>query len=79
MEDAPTLLRIPKSECPDIGIRPPKHIMAQIMVQYGRPSCSCGTECVRSSFGRTIVGKAIRESSVEIRLGQSSKLGMFVR
>ena len=25
MEDAPTLLKIPKSKCPDIWIRPPKH------------------------------------------------------
>ena len=25
MEDAPTSLKIPKSECPDIWIRPPKH------------------------------------------------------
>ena len=25
MEDAPKLLKIPKSECPDIWIRPPKH------------------------------------------------------
>ena len=25
MEDAPTLVKIPKSECPDIWIRPPKH------------------------------------------------------
>ena len=25
MEDAPTLLKIPKAECPDIWIRPPKH------------------------------------------------------
>ena len=25
MEDAPTLLKIPKSECPDIWLRPPKH------------------------------------------------------
>ena len=25
MEDAPTLLKFPKSECPDIWIRPPKH------------------------------------------------------
>ena len=25
MEDAPTLLKIPKSECPDIGICLPKH------------------------------------------------------
>ena len=25
MEDAPKLLKIPKSKCPDIGIRPPRH------------------------------------------------------
>ena len=25
MEDAPSLLKIPKSECPDIWIRPPYH------------------------------------------------------
>ena len=37
-EDAPKLLKIPKSECPDIWIRPPQ--MAHIMVQYGRPSRS---------------------------------------
>ena len=35
MEDAPKLLKIPKSECPDIWIRLPR-----LMVQYGRPSCS---------------------------------------
>ena len=40
MDDAHKLLKIPKSECPDIWIRLPRHKMAQIMVQYGRPSRS---------------------------------------
>ena len=40
MEDAHKLFKIPKSECPDIWIRLPRHKMAKIMVQYGRPSCS---------------------------------------
>ena len=40
MEDAPTLLKIPKSECPDIWTRLLKHKMAKIMVQHGRPSRS---------------------------------------
>ena len=40
MEDAHKLLKIQKSECPDICIRLPRHKMAKIMVQYGRPSCS---------------------------------------
>ena len=34
MEDAPKLLKIPISECPDIWIRLPKHKMAQIMVTH---------------------------------------------
>ena len=34
MEDAPKLLKILKSECPDIWIRLPRH---NLMVQYGRP------------------------------------------
>ena len=37
MEDAPKLLKIPKSECPDIWIRLPRH---KWPVQYGRPSRS---------------------------------------
>ena len=59
MEDASKLLKIPKSECPDIWIRLPRHKMAQIMVQNRRHSCSSRKESIRSSSGRTVVGKAI--------------------
>ena len=50
--------------------------MAKIMVQYGRPSCSSWTKSVRSSFGRTIMGKAIWENPFETWLEENSKLGM---
>ena len=50
--------------------------VAQILVQYWRSSCSSWAESVRSSFGRTIVGKAIWESPFEKWLGENSKLGM---
>ena len=50
--------------------------MAKIMVHYGRPSRSSWTKSVRSSFGRTIVGKAIWENPIETWLGENSKLGM---
>ena len=50
--------------------------MAQIMVQYGRPSRSSWAKSVRSSFGRTIMGKAIWEYPIEAWLGENSKLGM---
>ena len=36
MEDAPSLLKIPKSECPDIWIRLPKHKWPKSWVQYGK-------------------------------------------
>ena len=59
MKDAHKLLKIPESECPDILDSSTTTQMAKIMVQYGRPSCSSRAESVRSSFGRTIMGKAI--------------------
>ena len=75
MEDAPTLLqlRIPRylDTCTETR-------MAKIMVQYRRHSCSSWTKCVRSSFGRNVVGKAIRESSIEVQLWESSDLGMLL-
>ena len=37
MKDAHKLSKIPKSECPDIWIRLPRHKWPKIMVQYGRP------------------------------------------
>ena len=40
MEDAHKLLKIPKSECPDILDSSTTTKMAKIMVQYGRPSRS---------------------------------------
>ena len=52
--------------------------MAQIMVQYGRPSCSSWAESVRSSFGRTVMGKAIWENPIEIRLGTPWKRTILI-
>ena len=76
MEDARKLLKIPNSECPDIWIRLPQHRWPTCMVQYGRSSRSSWTESVRSSFGRTIRGKAIWENPIETWLGENSKLWM---
>ena len=50
--------------------------MAKIMVQHRRPSRSFWAKSVRSSFGRTIMGKAIWENSIETWLGENSKMGM---
>ena len=50
--------------------------VAKIMVQYGRSSCPSWKESVRSSFGRTIVRKAMWENLIETWLGENSKLWM---
>ena len=63
MKDAPKLLKIPKLECPDIWIRLPRHKWAKIMVQYGRSSRSSWAKSVRSSSGRTVMGKAFLRGS----------------
>ena len=58
MEDAPMSSKNPKSDCPENWIRLPKHKMATIRVQCKRSSRSSWTKSVRSSFRRTIMGKA---------------------
>ena len=68
-EDAPTLLKIPKSECPGIWIRLPKH-------KWPKSSSSMEDLVVnleRNLYGHPLAGllweKAIWESSVGTRLG----------
>ena len=53
--------------------------MAQIMVQYGRPSRSSWAKSVRSSFGRTVIRKAVWENPIEARLGKGFELIMLIR
>ena len=53
--------------------------VAWIMVQYGRPSRSSWAKSVRSSFGRTVMGKAIWENPIEVQLGEGFQLGMLIR
>ena len=52
--------------------------MAQIMVQYRRPSRSSRKESLRSSYGRTIMGRQCEKFILEHGWEQSFKLGMFI-
>ena len=78
MEDAPKLLKIPKSECPDIWIRLPRH-------KWSKPWSSLEDPIVpleRNLYGHPLtrlMGKRIWEILIEIRLGESSQLGMLIR
>ena len=75
MEDPPKLLRIPKSECPDIWTRvhdADGHSHGQTF----RPSGSARLEPVWTPICRTIVGKKVRENSTGTEMGESTELGM---
>ena len=45
------------------------------MVQYGRSSRSSWTKFIWSSFGRTVMGKAIWEDLIKARLGEGFQIG----
>ena len=78
MEDAHKLLKIPKSECPDIWIRLPRHKWPKSWSSMEDPV----VPLERDLYGHPLaglMGTAIHESSVEIWMGKSSKLGMFIR
>ena len=74
LEDAPRLLTIPKSECPDVWILLPRH----------KWPISCGkiiswTKFVRSTISRIAMGMTIRRSFFRTWMGENSDLGMHVR
>ena len=59
MEDAPKLLKIPKSECPDIWIRLPRHKWPKSWSSMEDPVVLFERNLYGSSFGTTVMGKAI--------------------
>ena len=76
MEVAPRLLKIPKSECPDVWIRLPRQ---QIMEKHWRYRGTSSTKLERSSISRSALGKTVRRSFDRTWTGESSELGMYVR
>ena len=76
MEDAYKLLKIPKSVCPDMWIRLPKHKWPKSWSSMEDPVVPLERN-LYGHPGKTSMGKAIRETSLRTRLGKSSKLRMF--
>ena len=65
VEDAPRLLNNPKSECPDMWTQ-----VANILLNYWRPSGSSWTKVVRTSTCWPLVGKTIWGGSVGTGIGK---------
>ena len=57
--DAPKFLKIPKSECPDIWIRLPRHKWRKSWSSIEDPVVPLERNLYGHLFGRTVMGKAI--------------------
>ena len=75
MEDAPKLLKIPKSECPDIWKRLSRHKWPKSWSNIEDPAVP-RTNIVRTSACRPLVGKRVRRNSVGTWMEKSTELGM---
>ena len=78
MEDAPRLLRIPKSECPDIWIRLPKHKRPKSWDNIGDPVVPLEI----SLYGHPLAGllweRKFEKALMKLGWGKSAKLGMII-
>ena len=75
MEDAPKLLKIPKSECPDIWIRLPRHKWPKSWSSMEDPVVPLERNLYGHPLARTIMGKAILEHPIAARLGEGFQIG----
>ena len=74
MEDAPSMIKIPKSECPDIWIRLPRHKCPTSWSIIEDPVVLVERNLYGHPFGRTVMGKAIRESSIWTLFGKKFQI-----
>ena len=65
MEDAPRLLKIPKTECPDVWIRPSRHKWPKSWADIEVPVVSLE----RNSYGHPLVGLLSESQFEEVLLG----------
>ena len=77
MEDAPKLLKIPKSECPDMCIRLPRHKWPKSWANIEDPVVHLG----RNLYGHHWLGCYGKDNSKKryYNMGGSTELGMYVR
>ena len=79
MEDAPKLLKNPKSECPDIWIRLTRHKWPKSWSSVEDPVVPLERNLYGHPLAGLLKGKAIWENPIEVRLGESFQFWMFIR
>ena len=75
MEDASKLLKIPKSECPDIWIRLPKHQWPKSWPSMEDPV----VPLERNLYGHPLAGLLWERQFDKVRLGEGFQLGILIR
>ena len=75
MEDAPKLLKIPKSECPDIWIRLPRHKWPKSWSSIEDPVVPLERNLYSHPFGRTNCGKGNLRKSYCKTVGRKFQIG----
>ena len=75
MEDAPTLLKIPKSECPDIWIRLPRHKWPKSWSSMEDPVVPLERNLYGHPLAELLWERPFEKVLFKIRLGKSSKNG----
>ena len=79
LEDGPRLLKIPKSECPDVWIRLPRHKWSKSWANIEDPVVLLK----RNVYGHPFVGllweRQFEEASLELGREKGTMLGMYVR
>ena len=78
MQDAPSLLKIPKSECPDILIRLPKHKGAKSWSSMGDPVVPFERNLCGHPLAGLLWERPFEKILFEVRLGEGSQLGMLI-
>ena len=79
LEDAPKLLKIPKSECPDVWIRLPRHKWSKSWEKIEDPVVPLERNLYSHPSAGLLWEKAIRATFIRTWMGENSELGMYVR
>ena len=79
MEDAPRLLKIPKTECPDVWIRLPRHKWPKSWKNIEDPVVLLERNLYGHPLAGLLWGKTIRRSFSRTWVGENTELGMYVR
>ena len=79
MEDAHKLFKVPKSECPDIWIRLPRHKWPKSWSSMEDPVVPLERNLYGHPLAALLWERQFEENPFKARLGESSKLGMSIR